>query len=376
MIDDPGWLAWIGDATVHTVGLRLEVRDVTGAHVVDLEPTGVGVSLDSDVAEQWQASAVVPGSEWVVRDPTDPLSPLAGHTLTVWWRGLVDVDSATWVEVPLATGHPEDPVTDVDDAGCALTSLEIRDVLAQARRQNYGGAVIAVGGLTVPAALAAVLAVAAPSLSVRIDQGSTVTLPETHELGGRDLAEDLVDIAALGGMVVRTDREGAVLITAPPTPGLLRADWQEGPSCAVVSTGRALATSSMVNSVTVTSTSTEVDPPVTVTVEDTDSASPTWVGGPWGRRGLTVRSGLVASVEAATNLAATVLAGRRRPVESVTVRVPQRPDLSMGDLVHLRLASAGIGGLYRIAGWKFRAGQADDAPALMDVTLADRVIWS
>ena len=107
--------------------------------------------------------------------------------------------------------------------------------------------------------------------------------------------------------------------------------------------------------------------------EDDDPSSPTYVGGPWGRRGITVQSDVVSTVEAATAYARRVLSGRRRPTESVSVTVLPRGDLGYRDVVSLKRDQAGVAGLYRVGKWSLSISAGDEAPALMKVEMLPKV---
>lgn len=372
-VDDADFLALV-ESPVRVVGWRAVMIDPDGVEVVDLPLIGGSVDYDGEAAEQWACTVSVAGSEWVPREVTDPLDPRSGLRCRLYWRALASGEwGEAWISVPVGTYYLEDPRISDDGTGPVVT-MTGRDPLAILRRGGYGSQTVAVGGATVPAALTTIIQALSLSTPVRIDSSSAVTLPAEYELGGRDPLDDLVDIASLAGLVVRTDREGAILISPEPSPWHVRADWQEGATCPVVDLSRDIGTSGMVNSVTVVSTSPEVDPPVAATVEDTDPASPTRVDGPWGRRGLTVRSDVVASVEAAQGMAASILDGRRRPTEAVQVTVPSRGDLGFRDLVHLRRDASGVGGLFRVAGWRLPIWAADEPPGTMTVRLMTRSI--
>lgn len=367
MVESDGWREAV-ESHERTVGFRAEMVDSSGVAVADLPVTAAGVSFDGDAAEQWAASLTVVGEEWVPRSPTDPLDPRSGLRCRLWWRLLVDGE---WVEVPCGTYYLEDPRISDDGTGPVIT-VTGRDPLTVLRRAGYGSQVIAVGGMTVPAAISHVVTALSLSTAIRVDSSSSVTLPAVFELTGRDPLDDLTEIAAQAGLIIRTDREGAIIAAPAPEPWAVRADWQEGPDCPVINLDVEIGTSEMVNSVTVVSTSPEVDPPVSATVEDDDPTSPTYVGGPWGRRGLTIRTDAVATVEGAQGLARSTLEGRRRPTEAVEVEVPARPDLGFRDLISLARAASGVGGLYRVAGWTLRVGSAVDAPPTMTVRMMTR----
>ena len=350
------------------IGYRAEMIDSTGRSACDLPITSGSVDFDGESTEQWACSLTVVGGEWIPQGPSDPLDPRSGLRCRLWWRIKI---GAQWLEVPIGTYWIEDPRIS-DDGPVAVIQLTGRDQLAIIRRSGYGSATVAVGGLTVPAAIARIMGVVAPATALRMDATSTVTLPDPYEVGARDPLEDIVGIAAQAGLIVYTDREGAVLVTAPPAPETIRANWQEGDDCPVVSLGRDIATSEMVNSVTVVSTSPDVQPSVSATAEDDDPSSPTYIGGVWGRRGITIRSDAVASMDGAAGLARTTLEGRRRPTESVEVQVPGRGDLGYRDLVALARAESGVGGLFRVAKWRLPITAPDQPPPRMTVTMQTR----
>ncbi len=379
MVQTPEYAA-AADALGRVVALRAEMITPDLVPVVDMDLTGCTIDHDGAAAEQWACGVSLTGPEWVARQITDPLDTRSGLRLRLWHRLLVTGPwGQTWVEVPEGVYWLEDPEYAYDGASVSITATG-RDELAILRRGGYGGATVSVGGLTVPEALRRIIvAVSGPTTPVRIDSTSTVVLPPTYELGARDPLDDMVEIADLAALTVRTDREGAILIAPAPVSAGVRADWQEGPSCPVTRTTRAYRTSAMVNSVTVVGTHPEVEDgdrgaPISVTVEDDDPTSPTWVGGYWRRRNYTERSNLVATVEAARNRATAILEGRRRPTETVQVEVPARPDLSYGDQVHLHADDPGVSGIYTVEARTVRWGGAADDPPMMTVRMASRVV--
>ncbi len=342
--------------------------DSNDRHVIDVPIGGGSIDYDGEAAEQWAATISVTGSDWVARSPKDPLDPRSGLRCRLWWR--LDRNGG-WIDVPVGTYYLEDPRIK-DDGTAPLSTLLARDPLTIVRRNGYGNAVVRVGGLTIPAALERIFQVVAPNMPLQIDSTSTVTLPAVYELTGNDPLDDLTNIAAQAGLVIRTDRMGNIVCAPEPDFQDIRADWQEGDDCPVISMDRDVTTSNMVNSVTVKSTSPEVDPPIAVTVEDTDPASPTWIGGFWGRRSVTIRTDAVATEEGALALASATLNGRRRPTEEVTVEVPGRGDLGFRDPIKLHRAASNVADTYHISKWRLPITGASDAPPTMSVTMMSR----
>jgi hypothetical protein len=369
IIEGPSWKAAV-TAHQRTVGYRAEMIDTAGQHVVDVPLTSGTIDFDGEAAEQWACQVAIPGEEWVAHDPGDPLDPRSGLRLRMWWRLLIN---GGWVEIPVGTFVLEDPRI-TDNGAMPTTSMRGRDPLTIIRRAGYGSLVISVGGLTIPAALERIMRAIAPSTPFRIESSSTRTLPTTYELTGQDPLDDMVTIARQADLVIRTDPEGNVVAAPNPDSQAIRADWQEGPDCPVTDLARGVNTSQMLNSVTVVSTNPEVIPPISVTVEDTDPSSPTWIGGQWGRRATTIRTDSIASEDAARSMAQGILNGRRRPQEEIQVEVPPRGDLMYRDKVALARAMSGVANTYRIAGWTLSFGHALEAPATMPVKMISRTI--
>ena len=354
-------------APVRTISHRVAMVDRLGNEVADVPAAGVGVSFQGESAEQWAATITLTDPDWVPRSPRDYLDPRSGLRCRVYWRILVD---AAWVEVPIGTYHLEDP--DINDDGAKIDiKVTGRDAVATARRGGYGAATIAVGGYTVDAALRRIFEAICPTLPTRVES-STVTLPSTYELGASDDPwDDVTDIAAMAGFRVRADREGTIVAAPAPEPVNLRADLQEGEGCAVVALSRGIKTSSIVNRVIAVSTSPEVNPPITATIEDDDPGSPTWIGG-YGPFVTTIKSDKIATQEGAEGMARATYERWRRPMESLRMTIPQRPDLGYRDLVAAGRAVAGVSGLVRVSSWSVQLASPDQAPAPMEVSFMTR----
>jgi hypothetical protein len=364
--------SWREAVTAHqrTVGFRGELIDANDNHVIDVPLTGGSVSFDGESAEQWACQVTIAGEEWVPRNPGDYLDPRTGLRFRIWWRLMIN---GGFVDVPTGTFVLEDPRI-TDDGAIPSTSVRGRDPLTVIRRAGYGSSVISVGGMTVPAALIRIMGSIAPRTPFRIDATSYVTLPATYELTGQDPVDDMTNIASQAGLVIRTDPEGRVVCSPNPTPQNLRADWQEGPDCPVTDLSRAVNTSQMVNSVTVVSTNPEVVPPISITVEDTDPSSTTWIGGPWGKRTLTIRTDSIATDAGARSMATGILNGRRRPQEEISIEVPPRGDLGYRDKVSLARSMSGVANTYRIAGWALAFGNAQEVTKTMTVKMISRTL--
>lgn len=315
----------------------------------DVETTSVPVAdgtirYSGESSEQWAADITVSDALWVPLSPDDPLDPRAGYRLRVWWELLTPTG---WASVTCGTYTLHDP--DISDDGHLSMQLQGVDAITEAKRGGYGGQTLSVGGLTVSAALQLIFDTVYPAAPTSIPD-TTVTLPTPYELGARAPFEDWTDIALLAGWTVRADRNGVITAAAPADDDTVRATWQEGPDCRVSSIRREVTTSELINRVVVVSTSPEIVPPILSIVEDDDESSPTWVGlgRIWEER---IESDAVATQAAADNLARLQYGARRLPTETVTVKLPARPDLVYRDTVVIGRRRVGATGSYRVSGW-------------------------
>lgn len=357
-VADDAWLAAVTDPN-RLVSSRVEVVSFDGPSLGDIACDAVAVSVDADKAEQWAASFTFSDAAVVPMSTTSVLDGRSGLWLRVWWR----LWASGWLEVPVGTFVVED--SEWSDDGTLSGTVPGLDPLAVARRGKYGATVINVGGLTVSTALRHLFDAVAPGFPVSIES-STVTLPAQFELWARDPAEDWTEIAAMAGMVVRTDRMGVITVGRPPEPATVAADWQEGPSCPVVELGVRNKTSTIPRRVVVVSTNPDVVPPVVGSWDNPDADSQMIV------TETRVESSTVTTVEAATNLARMTGTRWARPQQTVEVTVPARPDLDVGDLVSLSRQRVGVAGLYRVGGWSLDLRGPDQPPAAMRVQMMAR----
>ncbi len=360
--DTPWWVGLV-ESRVRTVGSRVELIDSTGATVADLPVAAASVELHGTQQEQWAGSVVIRDPDWLPQDPTDLLDQRAGLRARIWWRLLTG--PASGPEVPLATLVLGDPQIRDRGADWEMT-LTGRDVLSLPKRGGYRGLILDLGGLTVTAALKLLFAQLAPTVPVRVAD-TTLTLPTGYQVGlsDRTPAQDWTDLADVAGWVVRSDRDGVIVAGPRVDRTTPRADWSEGDDATVIELDRDVSTSDTVNRVIVRSTSTAG---VWAVVEDDDPGSATWVGryGPFERL---IESDAVTTPAGALSMARMQYGRLRLPTESVSVRVPVRPDLDYRDPVILRRDRSGVAGTYLVSGWTIRLGPS---PSLMEVAMMPR----
>lgn len=352
------------------IGTRLEMIDVDGNHVDDLPFSGGSTNYDGAATESFAVTVTITDKRYVPTGPRSLLDPRSGHWCRVWWR-LRKPDRVTWWEIPLATVKLGKPRTRASHGQVELT-MTGRDAFSIARRRSYGDQVIAVGGLTVTAALTSLFEHVAPGTRTVIG-ASSVTLPAVYELSDSDPGIDWEKIAGVGGMTATSTRLGLIEVAAPNLPSTVYADLQEGPGCPVVELTREVD-DDLYNHVTVVSSNPDVTPPLVSVREDTDPGSPTYIGGPYGTFRKTIKSDAVASQEAADNLADVEYQRLRLPVETVDVTMRQRPDFEWATLVTAKSDDAGTAGQFRVSGWTIPHTVPGSDPAEMGVSFMARSI--
>lgn len=364
---DPGFLAAVA-GPVREISWRIPVLDAAGNETVEVPAESVDVDFDGEGSERWELSLTLSDPAWVPKRWSDPLDGRSGLRVRPYWQLLDPTTHAVLYEVPLCTVWLEDP--DIRDDGTSVSvTVKGFDAVSRARRGGYGARSVDISGMTVSAALAVTL----EALGVRDYRIATsaATVPSPYVLGQlTDPWEDVSELASMAGCDVFADRMGVIVAEPRPDPQGVKLDWQEGPSCPVVSLARAPRTSSIRNRVVVSSSSPDVTP-FSVVVEDADPSSPTWVGGPFGVRETRIESDKIADQEGALGMARASYARWIRGTDDLTVEAVQRPDLEFRDLVAAKSDRAGVTGLWRVRGWRLH-GSRVGAPQTMTVRMQTR----
>ena len=333
---------------------------------IELDFDAVHIEYSGELEESWKATFSTTNPDWVPTGADHPLDPRSQYAIRVYWQLTVDGDR---VELPIGTFRPDSPT--VHDTGTVEISWTGRDMLSVAKGAGYGGQVIDVGGWTVTKALQRLFATISPRQQLRVAD-ATITLPAVYSLGSKTPEEDWKNLAAMAGWVVRTDREGVIVVGPPPDPASVARSLQEGDDCPV-SDLVVDYSSVLYNRVVVRSSSYEVDPPVWGYAEDTDPGSPTWIGTGVIRE-LPIDSDAVTTVEACTNMAKMHLGKYLRPTAAVSVVIPPDPTLDYRDRVIIGRAKAGVGGELRVSKWEMDVPVNGTPPGLMTATMMREAI--
>lgn len=370
------WLEAV-DAPSRTLSARAELVDANGVPqpvIVGREEartmlpvSGASIQYRGEQAESWQAEITFSDPWMIPRTPSHPLMGYQQYGVRLWWGVKVDGNILEMPVCTVALGN----VT-VNDDGTVSGNVRGRDVLSLARG-GYGQP-LNVGGLTCDEAIRAIFERVAPTLPLRIAT-TTVTLPADMILHEQDPAQDWTDIAAMGWPegVVRSDREGVIVIGPRPDP-TLELDWQEGPDCPVIDLSRQHGIEHMGNQITVSSTHVDAVG-LYVTEQDDDPSSPTYVGGPMGIRPLPgIETDKATTEEGLRSLALMHLGRGLHPVEDVDLTVPQRPDLEYQQRVRVVRELSGVDSTYRVSSWSMVLPVSGGAPAPMSVGMMARTV--
>lgn len=307
------------------------------------------VRFRGESAEQWSADLAWSDPWMVPRAVDHPLWGVSPLRVRLWWAVWADSE---WWAMPVCTLTVGN--TSVSDGGLISGSTRGRDMLSTVRGGWTGS--LDVSGLPVHEAVRAVLDRVAPTLVVQI-AASTIIVPDGITLGDGDPLSDLIELAEVGypAGVVRTDREGVVIVGPRPEPSGPVLDWQEGPDCPVTKISWDWGIEHMGNSQTVVSTHSDAEG-LYVTVDDDDPASPTSVQR-WGVRPLPViETDKATTVDGLTNLGRMHLGKGLKPTEDVSLTVPQRPDLDYQRPALLARQQLGVGSTYRVSSWGLTLG--------------------
>ena len=359
VIASPEWAAAVSRPD-RVIDARVEAVDLDGVALGEVLVDGARISFRGSQTEQWSADFTFSEPELVPYAPSSWLDGRSGVRLRTWWR----LHTASGVlEVPVCTVVVEDP-SGTDD-GVLSASVSGLDPLAIARRGGYGSSTIAVGGMTVSAALGHLFDALLPGWPISIEP-STVLLPPVYDLWDREPAEDWTEIAAMAGMAVRTDRMGVIGVGRPHT-GAMVGDWSEGTDSPVIRLGWEQRTSTISRRVVVVSTSPDVVPPVVGVWEHPDVLSQVLV------TETRIESSTVTTAAAAKSLARMTGERWARRQLSVDVTIPQRPDLGYRDQAIVTRQQSQIHGVFEVAGWDLTLAGAASAPAPMLVHLMTRL---
>lgn len=319
---------------------------ITGSHSLAVEVTAwhpnapvetpVPISAGTVTADRGQlvrrtCDITVPGREWLSEDPNHILSPYGGmlrirRGVTYPDRSRELVDLGVFV---IQSAQIDYRVGQVTINAADLMSRLVDDRFEAPRKPPTGTsstrAVLDLIQETIPDAILTV----SPDVTDRNYRGTAVF--------EEDRAQAAVDIAATLGADVWADPDGTFQIAATPTiddPPVVT--LSSGPGGVLVSAAADLTRDGVYNAVVARSEPTDPDAtPLTVTVRDQHAGSPTFYGGPFGRKPRFYSSPLFNDLAQVRAAATALLAKSIGLARSINLSAVPDPRLEPGDVIAL-----------------------------------------
>jgi hypothetical protein len=315
-------------AESHTPVTRVQLF-LTDGRVVDLDHTGGSVSVDRSQAIRRTCSITCPDPSLIPRTATDKLA-VYGSRLRVA-RG-VEYGDGTQELVPLGVFRLDSVDGDVSDGPVTLAGKALEAAVADDKfTEPYTATGTVVGAVT---ALIERTLPDADVLSTIVDVpiGSRAFDVEADPWAGAQ------EIAATAGAEVYTNADGVFVIAT--LPDLLTADpvWavEATEGGVYISGNRAMTSDNVYNGVLARGENTADDAPaVSALIVDADTGSPTYWGGPYGRRPKFISSSTLTTVNACAQAAALELAKARAPNASGDISSLPNPALEPGDVLRV-----------------------------------------
>jgi hypothetical protein len=329
---------------------------LTNGQVIDLEHTGGSVTVDRGQAIRRTCTVTVADPALIPRTPSEQLATY-GARLRIS-RG-VEYGSPTDTElVPLGVFRLDSVSGDVSDGPATLQGKDLSAIVADDK-------------LTAPYTATGTVVGAITALIQRSIPDAGVIARITDQPIGRrtfDVEADpwagCQEIAAAAGAEVYCNADGTFVVEA--LPDLLTATpvWEiaatEGG--VYISADRAMSSDNVYNGVLARGENTsENAPPVSALAVDNDPTSPTYWGGPFGRRPMFYSSSTLTTTTACTQAANLKLAQAKAPNASGDISSLPNPALEPGDVLRVTHED-GTRELHQVAAFTVPLGIGGDFP--------------
>lgn len=341
-------------AESHIVATRVQLF-LTDGRVVDLEHTGGSVTVDR--SQSIRRTCTVTGADvtLIPRTPTDELATYGARLRIA--RG-VDYGDGTSELVPLGVFRL-DAVE--GDLGQGPVTLQGKDLSAVVTDDKFTEPYTATG--TVVSAVTALIVRSIPDAAVITDITDTAIGRRTFDVEGDPWAA-VQEIAAVAGAVVYASADGVFVIAT--LPDLLTTDpvWAvEATEGGVYISGtRAMTSDNVFNGVLARGENTADNvAPVSYLATDVDPNSPTYWGGPFGRRPMFYSSSTLITEAACIQAANMRLAAAKAPNASGNFSSLPNPALEVGDVLRV-LHEDGTRELHQVAAFTVPLDLGGDFP--------------
>lgn len=348
----PRFLARLAES--HTPVTRVQLL-LTDGRVLDLEHTGGSVQVDRKNAIRRTCTVTVADPSLIPRDPASQLATYGARLLVQ--RGVEYGDGSTEL-VPLGVFRLDSVDGDVSEGPVTLQGKDLSVIVADdAFTEPYK----ATG--TVAGAVAALIQRSIPTADVISTIASTPIGARTFDVEADPWAA-AQEIAAAAGAEVYCNADGTFVISTLPDLITATPVWavEAVEGGVYISGDRAMSSDGVHNGVLARGENTEENvPPVSYLATDDNPASPTYWGGPYGRRPLFYSSSTLTTVNACAQAANLKLAEAKAPNASGDISSLPNPALEPGDVIRVTHPD-GSRELHQVASFTVPLDEAGDFP--------------
>ncbi|MGW5633953.1 DUF5047 domain-containing protein [Streptomyces sp. NPDC003832] len=345
------FLARLAESHTPVTQVRLILTD---GRTVDLDHTGGSVNVDRGQAIRRTCSVTVADPALIPRTPSDQLATY-GARLHIS-RGVSYGD--TTETVPLGVFRLDSVDGDVNEGPATLQGKDLSAVVAD---DKLTAPYTASG--TVVSAVTALIRRSIPDAAVVSSILDTAIGKRTFDIEADPWA-GCQEIAATAGAVVYCDPDGVFVIATLPDLATTTPVWEiaatEGG--AYIRAGRGMSSAAVNNGILARGENTsENAPPVSYLATDNDPNSPTYWGGPFGRRPGFYTSSTLTTTAACQNAAQLKLVQAKAPNATGDISSLPNPALEPGDVLRVRHPD-GSRELHQVASFSVPLDVAGDFP--------------
>lgn len=315
-------------AESHRVATSVQLFTTDG-RTLELDHIGGSVTVDRSQAIRRTCSVTCPDPALIPRSPVDQLA-VYGARLRVS-RGVYYGDGTSEL-VPVGLFRLDSVDGDVNDGPVTLTGKDISAFIAD---DKFTTPYLASG--TVVTAITALVQRSIPAAEIVSTITDIAIGRRTYDVEADPWAA-CVEIAAAAGADVFVNADGAFTISTLPDLSTATPVWDvtAGEGGVYIRASRGMTADSVYNGVLARGENTADNvPPVQALVVDSDVNSPTYWGGPFGRRPWFYSSPTLITTGACTSAAALKLALQRAPNATGDFSSLPNPALEPGDVLRV-----------------------------------------
>jgi hypothetical protein len=317
----------------HSIDIRATAYTAAFGAVSNLPVTSGSITVDATSQTRRTGTVGIGDDAYWPGDALDILSPL-GSELAVEY-GIVLPTGTEWVPVfrgPITDAARQRPVTG-DDAAITITVADRSLKVAEARFDQPTQTVV---GATTVAEIRRLITEVLPTVTVTDLTGSTQVAAQL-DIERERWSDGIEKLADSIGAEVFADPVGAFVIRPQPlltaTPVWVAAAGDGG---VLVSLDEKKTRDLTYNRIVASGQRVDGTPPVWAAVSDTDPASPTYIGGPFGTKTRFYASPLLTTTPQCTSAATSWLARTTGMHGTVTLTIVVNPGLDAGDVLLAR----------------------------------------